>query len=595
MKHTWRFWFIVFLLTLAVFGVVWRMVDLMIIQRGFLLGQGDSRSLRDVTIPAFRGIITDRNGSPLAVSVPVDDIWMDPKEFTPSITAFNELSQVTNIPISDLQNIYANNSKREFAYIERQVTPFVGDQITALNIPGVFINQVFRRYYPEAEVAAQLLGFTDINDQGQAGIELEFNQWLQGVPGEKEVLVDRMGNIVSDVASIKPSQPGRNLALSIDHRIQYIAYNALKDEIKAHDASSGSVVVLNVKTGEVLAMVNLPSFNPNDRPKVQDARFRNGAVTDVTEPGSTIKAFSVCNALASGKFTPNTPIDTSPGWWLVDGNTVRDDWDMGLIDVTGVLQKSSNVGISKMTLTLPPATLFDLLRNIGFGEVTQSGFPGESAGTLNPRALQNQFTLATLSFGYGIDVTTLQLAHAYSILANGGVEVPVTLLKIDHAPSGQRLLSAKIAHEVVIMMESVVEVQGGTATLAQVPGYRVSGKTGTVREVGPDGYEPNHHNGIFVGIAPVSHPALVVAVVVKDAKKPSNYYFGGDVSAPVFAKVMGASLRILDIAPDKLNAKQSNLVQQYLKTDTTESNTTINNQNPDNSAGGSATNANNTQ
>ncbi len=576
MKHSWRFWFIVMLLIIAVFGVIWRMVDLMIIQRGFLLGQGDSRSLRLITIPAYRGIITDRNGSPLSVSVPIDDVWIDPKEFSPVGTQLNQLSDLTKIPADTIRDIYIANIKRQFAYIERGITPYVGAEIQALNIPGVFIDQVFRRYYPEGEITAQLLGFTNIDDQGQSGIELEFNRWLEGVPGEKEVLVDRLGHVVSDVQLIRAPQTGNNLALSIDRQIQYIAYRALKKAIKEHDASSGSVVVLNAKTGEVLAMVNQPSFNPNNRPKIQDGRFRNRAVTDVTEPGSTIKAFSVCNALASGKFTPNTPINTSPGWWRVEGNIVRDDSDNGLIDVTGVLQKSSNVGISKMTLTLPPATLFNLLKEVGFGEVTESGFPGESGGDLNPRALQNQFTLATLSFGYGINVTNLQLAHAYATLANGGIEVPVTLLKINKAPQGKRIMSAKIAHEVLIMMESVVQVQGGTGTLAQVPGYRISGKTGTVRIVGPHGYEPNHHNGIFVGVAPVSHPQLVVAVIIKNPEK--NGYFGGLVSAPVFSKVMGASLRILDIAPDKPNADQNNLVQQYLNANATLTNTNSTNQ-----------------
>lgn len=594
MKHPWRFWFIVFLLALAVCGIVWRMIDLMVVQRGFLLGQGDSRSLRLVTIPAYRGIITDRHGNPLAISVPVDDIWMDPKEFKPTGTAFTELSLVTKIPDTTLQNIYLDNSQREFAYIERGADPFVGEKIEALRIPGIYIKRVFRRYYPEGDVAAQLLGFTNIDDQGQSGIELEFNRWLQGAPGKKEVLVDRLGDVVSDVATIKPSQPGHNLALSIDRRIQYVAYRALKKEVKEHDATSGSVVVLDARTGEVLAMADVPSFNPNDRPKIQDGRFRNRAVTDVTEPGSTSKAFSVSYALGSGKFTPNTAVDTSPGWWVVDGNTVRDDSDYGLLDVTGVLQQSSNVGISKITLSLPEAPLFDLLKAVGFGRVTQSGFPGESPGFLNPRVLQNQFTFATMAFGYGFDVTTLQLAQAYAILANGGVKIPVTLLKINKPPQGKRVISAKIAHEVLIMMESVVE-PGGTATRAQVPGYRVSGKTGTVRMVGPDGYEANHHTGLFVGVAPVSDPQLVCAVVIKDAKKPSYYYFGGLVSAPVFAKVMGTALRELDITPDKPNPEQNNLVQQYLKPDATINNTTINTQNTPNSAGGGTANANETQ
>lgn len=551
MKCASRFWLVVILLLIAVIGILWRMADLMILERGFLLGQGDLRSLRIITIPAYRGIITDRNGSPLAVSVPIDDIWMDPRQFSPVGGQLQQLSRLVKIPISTIQKIYQANIKRKFAYIKRDVTPDLGNQIKALSILGVYVKQEFRRYYPEGEVAAQLLGFTNIDDQGQAGVELEYNEWLQGIPGKKEVLVDRLGNSVANVALIKPAQPGKNLVLSIDHRIQYSAYQALQEALKEHKASTGSVVVLNVKTGEVLAMVNQPSFNPNNRPKIKDGRFRNRAVTDVTEPGSTLKAFSVSNALSSGKFTPSTPINTNPGWMIVDGKTVRDDSNYGLLDVTGVLQKSSNIGVTKMTLTLPPISLFNLLKEVGFGVTTQSGFPGESPGVLDPRALQNQFTLATLSFGYGISVTNLQLAKAYSILANRGVRHPVTLLKSDAKEEGVRVISDKIAREILVMMESVVE-EGGTATSAQVPGYLVSGKTGTVRMVGPNGYDPKHHTAIFVGVAPASYPELVVSIVIKNPEKDG--YYGGLVAAPVFSKVMGDALRILDVTPDGSNA-----------------------------------------
>lgn len=563
MKHPWRFWFIVAVLIIAVLGVVWRMVDLMVFERGFLLSQGNSRSLRTINIPAYRGMITDRNGQPLAISVPVDDIWIDPLKFSPTGKELKQLSKLTKVPAVAIRQIDLANSKRQFAYVERGATPYVGNEVKALGIHGVYISEQFRRYYPEGEVAAQLVGFTNIDDQGQAGIELEYNKWLHGSEGRKEVLVNRLGQIVANVNLIKPAQTGHNLALSIDSRIQYVAYRVLKEAVKRHKANSGSVVVMDAKTGEVLAMANYPSFNPNNRPKIQDGRFRNRAVTDITEPGSTIKAFTVVNALRSGKYTPTTPINTAPGWMIVDGETVRDDADYGLLDVTGVLQKSSNVGASKMTLSLPPTSLYSLLKKAGFGQVTDSGFPGASPGFLPLRAIQNQFDLATLSFGYGIAVTNLQLAHAYTILADGGMRYPVSLLRENTKPQGVRIMTAKIAHEVLIMLESVVE-QGGTATRAQVPGYRVSGKTGTVRMVGRHGYEPNHHTAIFVGVAPVSNPQLVISVIVKNPERGG--YFGGLVSAPVFSKVMGAALRILDIPPDKPGALQEDLVQKYLDT-----------------------------
>ncbi len=561
MTHPWRYWLIVALLVIAVTGIIARIVDLMVVQRKFLLSQGDSRSLRMIKIPAYRGMITDRNGKPLAVSVPVDNIWIDPQKFSPEDSNLHKLAETLNEPLFKIRKVYRNNEKREFAYLKREVTPYIGLSVKTLKIPGVYVSRQFKRYYPDGEVAAQLVGFTNIDDKGQAGIELEYNKWLQGVPGEKEVLVNRMGKVVASVQLIKAARPGHNLALSINSQIQYIAYRALKEAVKRHQADSGSVVVMDAKTGEVLAMADYPSFNPNNRPKIQDGRFRNRAVTDITEPGSTIKAFTVANALASGKYTPTTPINTAPGWMLVDGKTVRDDADYGLLDVTGVLQKSSNVGASKMTLSLPPVSLYDLLKKVGFGTLTASGFPGASPGFLPLRAIENPFDLATLSFGYGIAVTNLQLAHAYTVLADDGLKNPVSLLRLNQAPVPQRVISKKIANEVLVMLESVIE-KGGTATRAEVPGYRVSGKTGTVRMVGAHGYEPHHHTAIFVGVAPVSNPQLVISVIVKNPERGG--YFGGLVSAPIFAKVMGVSLRILDIPPDKPGVLQNDLLKKYL-------------------------------
>lgn len=554
MTYKTRYIFIIFLLGLAVTGLIWRMVDLMVIERNFLLNQGDARSLRVVSIPSYRGIITDRNGEPLAVSVPVDDVWIDPKEFTSNALKLRQLARLIHIAPAQIKKVDASNKKREFAYLKRGITPYTAQKVNALDIPGVFLRNEFRRYYPEGEVTAQLVGLTNIDDQGQEGIELEYNKWLAGKSGKKRVVKDRLGQVVANVDLIKAAVPGHDLALSIDRRIQYLAYSVLKAEVRKHNAKSGSVVVLNAKTGEVLAMVSQPSYNPNNRPKIHDGRFRNRAVTDVTEPGSTIKAFSVANALTSGKYTADTIINTEPGWMQVNGNTVKDDADYGVLTVTGVLQKSSNVGVSKMTLSLPPQMLYQELYKMGFGRRTDSGFPGESPGVLKKRMIWKPFALATLSFGYGIDVTNLQLAQAYSVLADDGIKVPVTLLKENKAPIGQRVMNAKVAHEILVMLESVIE-KGGTATRARVAGYRVSGKTGTVRMVGPNGYEANHHTAIFVGVAPVSDPQLVVSVIVKDPEKGG--FYGGLVSAPIFSKVMGGALRILDIAPDQQLHKQA--------------------------------------
>ncbi len=549
MSYKIRFWIILSIMSLAVIGLIWRMVDLMIIDRPFLLGQGNARSLRTVTIPAYRGMIIDRNGEPLAISTPVDSVWFDPQDFHPNQEQLTDLAKALGMSTKAINQIVIHNKNREFVYVERGVYPYIANEVKVLNIPGVYLRREFRRYYPEAEVTAQLLGFTNIDDSGQEGLELEYNNWLAGIPGKERILKDRFGRVVAKVDLLRSAKPGRNLTLSIDRRIQYLAYRDLKAAVAKYHAQSGSIIVLDVASGEILAMANQPSYNPNNRNWPDHKGFRNRTVTDVFEPGSTIKAFSVASALSSGDYTPNTIIDTRPGRMMVNRQEVRDDMNYGVLTVTGVLQKSSNVGVSKMTLSLPPDRLWGLLHAVGFGERTDTGFPGESPGVLQHYRTWQPFILATLSFGYGLDVTNLQLAQAYAVLASGGIKRPISLLKIGHPVSGQRIISARVAHEIVNMLQTVVE-QGGTATRARVPGYHVSGKTGTVRMVGPQGYEPNHHVAIFVGTAPASDPKIVVSVVIKD---PHPQFYGGLVAAPVFAKVMGGALRIMDIAPDNLD------------------------------------------
>lgn len=433
-------------------------------------------------------------------------------------------------------------------YIKRQINPMLAAKVKALGIDGIHFKPEFRRYYPDGEVTAHLTGFTNIDDQGQEGLELAYNDWLRGIPGKKQVLVDRYGHIVADTESIREARPGHNLVLSVDSRIQYLAYRDLKAAVSKFKAKSGSIVVLDVKTGEVLAMANVPSYNPNHRVKAHNNRFRNRAVTDIFEPGSTIKAFSVANALDSGNYTPDTIVDTSPGWMMINGNRVHDDRNNGKISVTTILQRSSNMGVTKLTLSLPPDSLPAVLNKLGFGHRTNIVYPGESPGYLPYHTDWKPFSLATLSFGYGLAVTDIQLASAYAVLAAGGIKRPVSLLKVDRTIKGERIFSEKVAKEVVTMLETVVE-HGGTATRARVPGYRVAGKTGTVRIAGPGGYEKNHHRGLFVGMAPASKPRLVIAVIINDPR--SGQYYGGLVAAPVFSQVMGGALRLLDIPPDK--------------------------------------------
>lgn len=545
-----RFWLLVALLGIGMAGLIWRMLDLTVVDRVFLQSQGDARVLRTVTVPAYRGMITDRNGEPLAVSTPVDSIWVYPKEFKPTAEQLDQLAKVLGLDIAVLKKYAGADSGREFVYLKRQVDPAISKQVKGLAIAGVYSQREYKRYYPEGEVAAQVVGFTNIDDQGQEGMELAFNDWLQGVPGTKRVIKDRLGHIVANVEDLREPRPGHNLALSIDRRIQYSAYRELKEMVSRTKATSATAVVLDVETGEVLAMVNQPSFNPNQRSSVHDGRFRNRTVTDVFEPGSTLKAFSMTAALLDGDFSADSVVNTSPGWMVIGrGKTVRDMHDNGQLSLTQILQKSSNVGMTKVILSLPADSLWGLLEKMGFGQSTASGFPGEREGELVYHRRWTPFTLATLSFGYGISVTTLQLASAYTTLAANGIKKPVSLLRVDGAVKGQRVLPERVASEIVTMLEAVVG-KGGTALRARIPGYSVAGKTGTVRMVGPNGYEKDHHIAIFVGTAPATRPKLVMAVVIRDPQ--GSEFYGGQIAAPVFSRVMASALRTLDIAPDKV-------------------------------------------
>ena len=544
---SWRFKAMILILSCCALVLMGRIIYLSVFNQRFLKTQGDIRALRVVTVPAYRGMITDRNGYPLAISTPVSAIWLDPSVFDAEHPQIVALAKLVDMPVKDILARATKNAHREFVYLKRGLDPVVGLKIHDLAIPGVSVQQEYKRFYPEGEVTAHLLGFTNIDDQGQEGIELAYNGWLAGGAGRKQVLKDRLGRTVADIQTVKQAEPGHDLTLSIDRRMQFLAYQALADGVEKFKAVSGSAIVIDVKTGEILAMVNVPTYNPNNRLQDHDA-YRNRAVTDVYEPGSVMKTLSMASALASGQIQVNSKVDTSPGFMFVAGHRVEDEHDNGVIDMATLLAKSSNVGMTKITLALPPDQLWQTFHLFGFGQATQSNFPGESAGVLRRENPWHLFDLATMSFGYGMSATPLQVAAAYAVLGNDGVKLPVSLLKVNQMPQGQRIITAKVARDLLDLLEAVIYQHGGTAPLAKVPGYRVTGKTGTSRLLGPHGYLKHRYNGAFVGLAPAANPALLVYVQIHDPQ--GAVYYGGYTAGPVFSKIMGNSLRLRGILPE---------------------------------------------
>ena len=549
-----------FVLTLFAAGfaaLLWRAVDLQVFNQDFLQNQGDARHLRVVALSAHRGMILDRNGEPLAVSTPVDSIWANPQDLATAREYWPALANLLNMDLDQLRRLLEARADREFVYLKRHVDPTVAAQVRALGAPGVALQREYRRYYPDGEVAAQVLGFTDVDDVGQEGIELAYEEWLRGEPGAKRVIKDGKHAVIENVESIRPPRPGRDLVLSIDRRIQYLAYRELKTAVRQHKAKSGSAVVLDTVTGEVLAMVNQPSYNPNNRTRWHPSTLRNRAVTDLFEPGSTLKAFTVAAGLETGQYHPDTPIDTTPGFYRVGGNTVRDVHNYGPLDVTGVIRKSSNVGSSMIALSLDKQVFWSLLNRLGFGTLSASGFPGEASGLLVNYRRWRPIEVATLSFGYGLSVTPLQLAHAYSVFADGGIR-PVSFLKQDKPPRGEQVISGRTAEAMRAMLEEAVGPEG-TAPAARVSGYRVGGKTGTVRKSIAGGYAHDQYVSVFSGIAPLRQPRLSLVVMVNE---PSNGdYYGGKVAAPVFSKVAAGALRFMNVAPDGLDGIPAGPVQ----------------------------------
>jgi cell division protein FtsI (penicillin-binding protein 3) len=536
-------------MVLALVTLVWRAVSLQVLDKDFLQVQGEARHLRVEELPAHRGMILDRQGDPLAVSTQVESVWVNPQELVGVQAGITALARLLSLDRNYVQQLVAGHAGREFVYLQRHISPALAEQVRTMDIPGVYLQKEYKRYYPAGEVAAQVIGFTNIDDVGQEGLELAYGDWLRGEPGAKRVIKDGQRHTIEDVESIRRPRPGKDLVLSIDRRIQYLAYRELLAAMKEHGARAASAVVLDVRTGQILAMVNQPSYNPNNRQKLQRQTMRNRAVTDVFEPGSTMKPFIVACALEDGRYTPVTAVETTPGWFRVGRNTIRDVHNYGLLDVTGVIRKSSNVGITKIALSLPAERIWSTLSGVGFGTPTESGFPGEASGLLVNYRNWKEIETATLAFGYGMSATPLQLAHAYATLAGGGIRRPVSFLHQAAAPEGQRVISPHVAQQVIDMLEQATGPRG-TAPAAQVAGYRVAGKTGTVHKSVAGGYAHDKYLSVFAGLAPASDPRLVMVVMVDEPAKGD--YYGGLVAAPVFSRVMSGALRLMAVPPDKL-------------------------------------------
>lgn len=517
-----------------------------VLNKEFLQKEGDARAQRVLAIPAHRGMITDRRGEPLAISTPVDSVWANPQMLLQQREEWPRLAQTLGLNLRGMGESLDKHSAGEFLYLKRHVGPDLSQRVTGLHIPGVFLQREYQRFYPAGEIAAHVTGFTNVDDAGQEGVELAFDPWLRGELGSQRVIKDRFGTVVEAIQRIRDPRPGRDLALSVDLRLQYLAYRELKSAVLKHKAKAGSAVLLDANTGEVLAMVNQPAYNPNNRVRVGGAQLRNRAVTDLFEPGSTIKPFTIACALESGRYRPDTLIDTRPGLFRVGRKTIHDVHPNGIINVAMVIKKSSNVGASRIALSLPAERLWSIFTRAGLGHATGSGFPGEATGVLRDYRKWRTIDHAILSFGYGVSVTPLQLARGYSLFAAHGQRREVTLTRLDEPPSGKQVLAPEVVAQVLTMLEGVVQ-QGGTGTRARVPGYRVAGKTGTVHKLGSNGYL-NDYIAVFAGMAPVSDPRLVMVVMI-DRPEGSDYY-GGEVAAPVFGRVMEGALRLLDVPPD---------------------------------------------
>lgn len=551
---SWRFVLVVSCITLIFAGLGVRAAFLQVYDSEDLNRRSDNRTIRTKSEDVLRGMILDRNGIELAVSVPVQAIWADPK-------VINKTSSKSGLAVADDKRWMAladvlhigrdklvgrvSNPKKRFVYLMRQVEPAMAEYVAKLNIPGVYLRKESKRYYPNGEISAHLVGFTNLDAQGIDGIEKLYNKQLIGTSGSRKIRKDAKGREIEVLSEVQPVA-GQTLRLSIDQRIQAIAYKAVKSAVSSFSATSGSAVVVDVKTGEVLALVNSPSYNPNNRQGVSSHRFRNRAVTDLFEPGSILKPIAAISALEFGSYTANDQINTSPGWMRVSGSRVEDSRNYGKLDIQGILQHSSNVGITKLALSMPKEHFLDIFYQLGFGSDTGLGLVGERAGVFGGRTRWSDFEIATLSFGYGLSVTTVQLARMYATLGNQGISLPLTILQQDEPMEGEQVIKAQTAEQVLAMLESVL-TEGGTGIKAAVSGYRIAGKTGTSRIASQGGYSSDYV-GSFGGVGPVSNPRLATVVLINDPA--GDYFYGNDVAGPAFSTIMGSALQLLNIAPD---------------------------------------------
>lgn len=554
----WRYYLVMLVLASLPVLLLVKIAQLQILpsqERGvdFLQHEGDSRAIRNITIPAYRGLITDRNGEPLAISTPVTAIIANPKNIQKS--DIERLSLALKISESQLQSRLQRYRNKSFMYLVQQLPSDEAEEILKLNIPGVSGQQRYKRFYPAGEVTAQLVGFTNYLDIGQEGMELAYDDWLTGEPGKKKVVLDKNRRVINNISLIQAASSGEDLRLSIDLRVQYAAYRALKKAVKKHNAKSGSVVVLDVNSGEVLAMVNQPSFNPNDRSTLSQNSVRNRAITDLMEPGSTVKPFTVLAALESGQFSAQSRIDTNPGYLKVDYKTFVDPSNYGELNLAEVLTKSSQVGTTKVALALDPESTRDLFQRVGFGEVVGTGFPGETLGSLPAYRKWHPVTQATFAFGYGLSVSSLQLARAYAVLANDGLRKEISMVALNSEPEGLRVINAAATKEVRHMLRAASSHKG-TGRRAMIDGYSVGGKTGTLHKVKVEGgYDDNRYMSVFAGLSPISSPRLATVVVIDEPRQGD--YFGGLVAAPVFSEITGNALRLMQVTPDEIDQNSS--------------------------------------
>ena len=549
----WRFYLVLAVLCSLLALLVGRILSLQVLDtergREFLQNQGERRSVRTAEIPAYRGVITDRRGEPLAVSTPVVSIWADPRLLTTS-ERLPELAQVMGMDLATLQQKLDSYQGKRFMYLQRHRIPSDARAILEKRIRGVYGEREYRRFYPAGEVAAQLVGFTNVDGKGIAGLELAYDQWLRGAPGKKKYIKDLHGEVVRDIGVVEPPRPGKDLKLSIDLRLQYLQHRELRRAVTASGAVSGSIVTLDARTGEILAMVNYPVYNPNSRKGLKPAHMRNRAMTDVYEPGSTMKALTLVAALESGRYTPDTVIDTSPGRIRVGRKVYPDPRNYGEITLTRVIQKSSQVGVTKIALDLGHEPIWEVFNRFGIGQPPGTGFPGESMGMLPNRPRWHATEKVSLAFGYGITASPLQLASAYAIFANPGLRQPVSLVALEgELPRGDPVVSPEIAGQVMQVLHAVTG-EHGTARKARVPGYPVGGKTGTVHKVGPQGYIDDQYIALFAGVAPSDDPRIVTVVVINEPQ--GEAYGGGAAAAPVFSRVTAGALRLLNVPPSDL-------------------------------------------